>query len=128
MRNGNTRSQTIMAKKLTKNEFQNLPVFKKIEYAMKVKMSYYDYYDKRPLLRGFSYLGKKEWCPNCKKEVELVSIGFLNIVVYNRLISYQRCPDCCIKLPIIDKKIQKMLGLLPLRKKHVLPPQQMILK
>jgi hypothetical protein len=98
-------------------EFERLDPISKLAYAYKIKMNYYKFCHIRPMLRGFSYIKdntgtiQRSYCPLCKKETNLVSIGMMNKVFYNRLISYPRCEYCCLKLPVKDKKILKLLGL-----------------
>ncbi len=81
--------------------------------------SYYKHFGIRPLLRGWRKIIDERYqdqilsyCPLCDKIQGLVSVGFLNHVYMNKLIEHQRCEYCLLKLPVNDRKIKKILGLM----------------
>ena len=82
------------------------------------KLEYYKHFKIRPLLRGWHKIIDQRYkdqilsyCPNCDKIQGLVSVGFMNHVYWNKLIEYQRCEYCLLKLPVKNQKIMKILGL-----------------
>jgi len=112
-------------KRLTMIEFEKLDSITKISYAYKVKMNYYKFYGKRPALVGWRYLDRRAYCPLCKQNVNIVSVGFMNHVYYNKVIDHPRCEYCLLKLPVMDKKILKLLDMVD--KPKELPIGQMTL-
>lgn len=105
-------------KQISLNQFRCLDPITQVAYAVKKKLTFYEFYGIRPLLRGWQSLNAgKTYCPLCKKEQELVSVGMMNKTYRNEPVGYARCKYCLIKLPL-SKINERILNYKPRKNIH----------